>query len=55
MMNSIEIVKSATRLDVVLSARTDGRAIYPGFTPHTGEIAGEWIEGEARFGNPRLM
>jgi hypothetical protein len=29
-------------------------AIYPGFVPHSGEIAGEWIEGEERFSSPRL-
>jgi hypothetical protein len=28
-------------------------AIYPGFIPQTGEIAGDWIEGEERFRNPR--
>jgi hypothetical protein len=29
-------------------------AIYPGFIPHSGEIVGDWIEGEARFHAPRL-
>jgi hypothetical protein len=29
-------------------------AIYPGFVPHTGEIAGDWIRGPDRFSNPRL-
>ena len=29
-------------------------AIYPGFVPHSGEIAGDWIRREERFKNPRL-
>lgn len=29
-------------------------AIYPGFIPHSGEIEGEWIGGQARFTSPRL-
>ena len=29
-------------------------AIYPGFVPHSGEIAGDWIRGEERFTSPRL-
>jgi len=29
-------------------------AIYPGFVPHSGEIAGDWIRGPDRFSNPRL-
>ena len=29
-------------------------AIYPGFVPHSGEIAGAWIRGEERFQSPRL-
>ena len=29
-------------------------AIYPGFVPHSGEIAGDWIRGEERFRSPRL-
>lgn len=29
-------------------------AIYPGFVPHCGEIAGDWIRGEERFKSPRL-
>jgi hypothetical protein len=29
-------------------------AIYPGFIPHSGEIAGDWILGEERFKSPRL-
>jgi len=28
--------------------------IYPGFIPHSGEIAGDWITGPARFDSPRL-
>lgn len=28
--------------------------IYPGFIPHSGEIAGDWIIGTARFDSPRL-
>jgi hypothetical protein len=29
-------------------------AIYPGFIPHSGEIAGDWIADERRFSSPRL-
>jgi hypothetical protein len=29
-------------------------AIYPGFVYHSGEIAGDWIEGQERFTRPRL-
>jgi hypothetical protein len=29
-------------------------AIYPGFVPHSGDIAGDWIRGEERFKSPRL-
>lgn len=29
-------------------------AIYPGFVPHSGEIAGDWIRGPDRFQSPRL-
>jgi len=29
-------------------------AIYPGFVPHSGEMAGDWISSEARFSDPRL-
>jgi hypothetical protein len=29
-------------------------AIYPGFVPHSGEIAGDWIRSDERFTNPRL-
>ena len=28
--------------------------IYPGFIPHSGEIAGDWITGPERFDSPRL-
>jgi len=37
-----------------IEAAFNRMAIYPGFIPHTGEIAGEWIEGDERFRNPRL-
>jgi hypothetical protein len=41
-----------------LCGRIEGRfnrlAIYPGFIPHSGEIAGPWIEGEERTRHPRL-
>ena len=37
-----------------IEAAFNRMAIYPGFIPHTGEIAGGWIEGEDRFRNPRL-
>ena len=44
--------------EVELIGRIEGRfnrlAIYPGFVPHSGEIAGGWIEGEERFTAPRL-
>ena len=29
-------------------------AIYPGFVPHSGEIAGDWIRSDERFTSPRL-
>ena len=29
-------------------------AIYPGFVPHSGEIAGDWINSGARESSPRL-
>lgn len=29
-------------------------AIYPGFVPHSGDIAGDWIADERRFESPRL-
>jgi hypothetical protein len=29
-------------------------AVYPGFVPHSGEIAGDWINSDERFTNPRL-
>ena len=29
-------------------------AIYPGFVPHSGEIAGDWIGSNERFTHPRL-
>lgn len=29
-------------------------AIYPGFVPHSGEIAGDWITTDQRFTAPRL-
>jgi len=41
-----------------LRGRIEGRfnrlAVYPGSVPHSGEIAGSWIEGEQRFTSPRL-
>lgn len=37
-----------------IEPRFNRLAIYPGSVPHTGEIAGEWIESEARFTRPRL-
>lgn len=41
-----------------LCGRIEGRfnrlAIYPGFVPHSGEIAGDWILGDERFTAPRL-
>jgi hypothetical protein len=44
--------------DYELAARIEGRfnrlAVYPGFVPHSGEIVGEWIKGDARFNEPRL-
>lgn len=37
-----------------IEPRFNRLAIYPGFVPHSGEIAGDWIEGEERFSSPRL-
>jgi len=37
-----------------IEAKFNRLAIYPGFVLHSGEIAGDWIEGEERFTNPRL-
>ena len=37
-----------------IESRFNRLAIYPGFVLHSGEIAGDWIEGEERFTNPRL-
>jgi len=37
-----------------IEAAFNRMAVYPGFIPHAGEIAGQWIEGEERFRNPRL-
>ena len=49
---------TATYPGLELAGRIEGRfnrlAIYPGFILHTGEIAGEWIEGDERFDVPRL-
>jgi len=28
--------------------------VYPGFVPHSGEIAGDWITSDERFTSPRL-
>jgi len=37
-----------------IEGRFNRLAIYPGFVPHTAEIAGAWIEGDDRFSDPRL-
>jgi len=37
-----------------IEGRFNRLAVYPGFVPHTGEIAGEWISTDERFSNPRL-
>jgi uncharacterized protein DUF6445 len=37
-----------------IEGRFNRLAVYPGFVPHTAEIAGEWIEGDDRFREPRL-
>ena len=41
-----------------LCGRIEGRynrmAIYPGFVPHSGEIAGDWILSDDRVQRPRL-
>ena len=37
-----------------IDAAFNRMAIYPGFIPHSGEIAGDWIEDERRFTSPRL-
>lgn len=41
-----------------LAGRIEGRfnrlAVYPGTILHTGEIQGDWIEGDERFRSPRL-
>ena len=37
-----------------IEPRFNRLAIYPGFVLHSGEIAGDWIENEERFTNPRL-
>jgi hypothetical protein len=44
--------------DYELIGRIEGHfnrlAVYPGFIPHSGEIAGNWIHGDERFTEPRL-
>ena len=42
------------RLRGRIEAAFNRMAIYPGFVPHSGEIAGDWIEDERRFSSPRL-
>jgi hypothetical protein len=37
-----------------IEGRFNRLAVYPGFVPHTGQIEGDWIEGEERFRDPRL-
>ncbi|QAY79426.1 DUF6445 family protein [Sphingosinicella sp. BN140058] len=37
-----------------IEPRFNRLAIYPGTVPHSGDIAGEWINGDARFTSPRL-
>ena len=37
-----------------IEGRFNRLAVYPGFIPHTGEIAGDWIRGDERFSAPRL-
>jgi len=37
-----------------IQPRFNRLAIYPGTIPHSGEIIGDWIEGDQRFSSPRL-
>ena len=37
-----------------IEGRFNRLAIYPGFILHSGEIGGDWIEGDDRFTSPRL-
>jgi len=37
-----------------IEGRFNRLAIYPGFVPHSGEIAGDWISSDERFTSPRL-
>ena len=37
-----------------IEAAFNRMAIYPGFVPHSGEIAGDWIKTDERFRSPRL-
>jgi hypothetical protein len=37
-----------------IEGRFNRLAIYPGFVPHSGEIAGDWITTDERFSEPRL-
>ncbi len=48
--------KADEHLDVCghIEGRFNRLAIYPGFVLHSGEIQGEWIEGDERFASPRL-
>ena len=45
---------SEFRLCGKIEGRYNRMAIYPGFVPHTGEIAGDWIASEERVMRPRL-
>ena len=44
--------------EYVFIGKIEGRfnrlAVYPGFVPHSGEIAGDWITTDERFSEPRL-
>jgi Family of unknown function (DUF6445) len=37
-----------------IEGRFNRLAVYPGFVPHSGEIAGDWITTDERFSEPRL-
>lgn len=42
------------RLKGRISGHFNQLAIYPGFVFHTGEIAGDWIEDDRRYTEPRV-
>jgi hypothetical protein len=42
------------RLTARIEPKFNRLVIYPGFVPHSGEIAGDWIRTDERFRNPRL-